>query len=146
MQGQPPTARPRPRPPVRGRQPPARAAPAGRSASRRHNRLSCGARKGLPPTTNPTANKGGAAGRSGGRPLAGRLPVGKGNRRLHRGNDDGGDVEGAKGVRKGKGKGRLGKAKVAKKDPAKDKGQCFHYSQDGLWKRNYKDYLADKAK
>ncbi|RWW83699.1 hypothetical protein BHE74_00007783 [Ensete ventricosum] len=32
--------------------------------------------------------------------------------------------------KKGKGKGRLSKAKVAKKDPAKDKGQCFHYDID----------------
>ena len=38
-------------------------------------------------------------------------------------------------LKKGKGKGRSGKAKVAKKDPAKDKGQCFHYGKDGHWKR-----------
>ena len=31
-----------------------------------------------------------------------------------------------KSLKKGKDKGRPGKAKVAKKDPAKDKGQCFH--------------------
>ena len=30
-----------------------------------------------------------------------------------------------------KGKGRPGKAKVAKKDSAKDKGQYFHYDKDG---------------
>ena len=30
-------------------------------------------------------------------------------------------------LKKGKGKCKSGKAKVAKKDPAKDKGQCFHY-------------------
>ena len=34
-------------------------------------------------------------------------------------------------LKKGKGKGRLGKAKVAKKDPTKDKGQCFHCGKDG---------------
>ncbi|RWV98575.1 hypothetical protein GW17_00038568 [Ensete ventricosum] len=30
-------------------------------------------------------------------------------------------------LKKGKGKERPGKTKIAKKDPAKDKGQCFHY-------------------
>ena len=49
-------------------------------------------------------------------------------------------------LKKGKDKGRPGKAKVAKKDPAKDKGQCFHYGKDGQWKRNYKEYLAERAK
>ncbi|RRT31143.1 hypothetical protein B296_00057252 [Ensete ventricosum] len=34
-------------------------------------------------------------------------------------------------LKKGKGKERPGKAKIAKRDPAKDKGQCFHFSQDG---------------
>ncbi|RZS23972.1 hypothetical protein BHM03_00056988 [Ensete ventricosum] len=48
----------------------------------------------------------------------------------------------SKTLKKGKGKGRLGKAKVAKKYSAKDKGQCFHCSQDKHWKRNCKDYLA----
>ena len=33
--------------------------------------------------------------------------------------------------KKGKGKGKPGKAKVTKKDPAKDKGQCFHCGKDG---------------
>ncbi|RWV95869.1 hypothetical protein GW17_00041461 [Ensete ventricosum] len=44
------------------------------------------------------------------------------------------------------GKERLCKAKVAKKDPAKDKGQYVHYGKDEHWKRNRKDYLTDKAK
>ncbi|RWW26668.1 hypothetical protein GW17_00008934 [Ensete ventricosum] len=46
-------------------------------------------------------------------------------------------------LKKGKGKERLGKAKVAKRDSTKDKGQCFHCGQDGHLKRNRKDYLAD---
>ncbi|RZS29020.1 hypothetical protein BHM03_00062687, partial [Ensete ventricosum] len=33
--------------------------------------------------------------------------------------------------KKSKGKERPGKAKVTKKYPGKDKGQCFHYGQDG---------------
>ncbi|CAL9131960.1 unnamed protein product [Musa acuminata var. zebrina] len=37
-----------------------------------------------------------------------------------------------------KGKGRSDKANVAKKDPTKDKGQCFHYGKNGHWKRNNK--------
>ncbi|RWW48126.1 hypothetical protein BHE74_00045826 [Ensete ventricosum] len=45
------------------------------------------ARKGLPPASSPTANKGDDAGRSGGRPLVGRLLAIKGSRRLRRGND-----------------------------------------------------------
>ncbi|KAJ8472265.1 hypothetical protein OPV22_026608 [Ensete ventricosum] len=50
-------------------------------------------------------------------------------------------------LKKGKGKGKESpsKAKVAKRDPAKDKGQCFHCGQDEHWKRNYKDYLVDKV-
>ncbi|RZS13456.1 hypothetical protein BHM03_00045056 [Ensete ventricosum] len=50
------------------------------------------ARKGLPPTTNPTASKGGGAGRRGGRPLAGRLPATKGSHRLRQGSDGGDKV------------------------------------------------------
>ena len=46
----------------------------------------------------------------------------------------------------GKGKGKLGKAKVAKKDPAKDKGQCFHCGKVGHWKRNCKESLTERAK
>ncbi|RZR75007.1 hypothetical protein BHM03_00047606 [Ensete ventricosum] len=49
-------------------------------------------------------------------------------------------------LKNGKDKERPGKAKFAKRDPTKDKGQCFHCGQDGHWKRNYKDYLADKVK
>ncbi|RWV94091.1 hypothetical protein GW17_00043406 [Ensete ventricosum] len=37
----------------------------------------------------------------------------------------------SKTLKKGKGKKRPGKTKVAKKYPGKDKGQCFHYDQDG---------------
>ncbi|KAJ8511698.1 hypothetical protein OPV22_002132 [Ensete ventricosum] len=49
-------------------------------------------------------------------------------------------------LKKGNSKERPSKAKVAKKCLVKDKGQCFHYGQDGQWKRNCKDYLAEKAK
>ena len=49
-------------------------------------------------------------------------------------------------LKKGKGKGRPGKAKVAKKDLAKNKGQCFHYGKHRHWKRNCKEYLAERAK
>ena len=49
-------------------------------------------------------------------------------------------------LKKGKGKGKLGKAKVAKKDPAKDKGQCFHCGKYVHWKRICKEYLAERAK
>ncbi|XP_064957832.1 uncharacterized protein LOC135608725 [Musa acuminata AAA Group] len=36
-----------------------------------------------------------------------------------------------KSLKKGKDKGRPGKANVTKKDPIKDKGQCFHYGKYG---------------
>ncbi|URE04495.1 hypothetical protein MUK42_34010 [Musa troglodytarum] len=49
-------------------------------------------------------------------------------------------------LKKGKGKGKMGKAKVTKKDPTKDKGQCFHRGKDEHWKRNYKKYLVERAK
>ncbi|URE11047.1 hypothetical protein MUK42_18867 [Musa troglodytarum] len=51
-----------------------------------------------------------------------------------------------KSLKKGKGKGKMGKAKVVKKDRTKDKGQCFHYDKDGHWKRNYNEYLAEREK
>ena len=44
-------------------------------------------------------------------------------------------------LKKGKGKGRPGKAKVAKKDPTKDKAQCFHYDKYGHRKRTTKSTL-----
>ncbi|RWW48839.1 hypothetical protein BHE74_00045057, partial [Ensete ventricosum] len=40
-------------------------------------------------------------------------------------------------LKKGKGKEISSKAKVARKDPRKDKGQCFHCGQDEHWKINY---------
>ncbi|RZS24610.1 hypothetical protein BHM03_00057696, partial [Ensete ventricosum] len=49
-------------------------------------------------------------------------------------------------LKKGKDKGKPGKVNVAKKDPRKNQGQCFHCGQDGHWKRNCKDYLIDKVK
>ena len=42
---------------------------------------------------------------------------------------------------------RTNKTKVVKKkEPTKDKGQCFHCGKDGHWKRNCKAFLAEKAK
>ncbi|MQL78458.1 hypothetical protein Taro_010893 [Colocasia esculenta] len=50
-------------------------------------------------------------------------------------------------LKKGNGKGKKsGKEKVAKKEPAKDKGQCFHCGKNGNWKRNCKEYLTEKTK
>ncbi|RZS05217.1 hypothetical protein BHM03_00035700 [Ensete ventricosum] len=51
-----------------------------------------------------------------------------------------------KSLKKGKGKGKLNRAKVAKKDLTKDKGHCFYYVKDRHLKRNYKEYLTKKAK
>ncbi|RRT32280.1 hypothetical protein B296_00048156 [Ensete ventricosum] len=98
MQSRPPMARLRPRPPARGRLVAARASPKGRPATLargsayRHSRLRLarrggsrlqrGARKGLPPTSSPTASRGGDANHRGG---------------LCRGNGDG--TEGERGVR-----------------------------------------------
>ncbi|RRT68258.1 hypothetical protein B296_00008339 [Ensete ventricosum] len=47
-----------------------------------------------------------------------------------------------KSLKKGKGKGKLDTAKVAKKDPTKDKGHCFYYVKDGHLKRNYKEEIV----
>ncbi|RWW15776.1 hypothetical protein GW17_00020369, partial [Ensete ventricosum] len=61
------------------------------ATTRGHDRLrpAC---KGLPPAASPAANRGGSASRRGGRPLAGWLPIAKGNRRLRRGSGDDGAV------------------------------------------------------
>ncbi|RZS17744.1 hypothetical protein BHM03_00049926 [Ensete ventricosum] len=77
--------------------------PVGAVATRGHSRLQHGARKGgrlqgarkgLSPAASPVASRGGGTSRRGGRPLVGRLPMGKGNRRLRKGSDDGGAAEG----------------------------------------------------
>ncbi|RRT34404.1 hypothetical protein B296_00049378 [Ensete ventricosum] len=86
MQGRPSTARPRPRPPSKGA--------AGRlQCDARKGGLLQGAYKGLPPATSPITNRGDGASRKGGRPLAGRLPAGKGNSRLRRGSNGGAEGE-----------------------------------------------------
>ncbi|RWW51777.1 hypothetical protein BHE74_00041857 [Ensete ventricosum] len=77
-------------------QQPVGAAPAGRSAARGHSFLQRDTCKGGPATGCP---QWAGAGCRGGRPLAGQLLVGKGNRRLRRGNSGGGGAEGARGVR-----------------------------------------------
>ena len=51
-----------------------------------------------------------------------------------------------KSLKKGKSKGKWGKTNVAKNDPTKEKGQCFHYDKDRNWMRNYKEYLIKKGK
>ncbi|RRT35847.1 hypothetical protein B296_00040496 [Ensete ventricosum] len=94
MQGRPPT---RPRPPTRGRLAVARVSPKGRPAALT-GRLQ-GARKGLPPAASPIASRGDDTRRRGGRPLVGRLLVGKGSRRLYRGSGDSDGAEGERGVR-----------------------------------------------
>ncbi|RWW38704.1 hypothetical protein BHE74_00056048 [Ensete ventricosum] len=112
MQGRPPTARPRPWPPVQGddwlrpgptqkggqqRPQGAAAASMGKSTAHRHDRLQRSARKGgrlqdarkgLPPTANPTASRNDDANYRGDHPLTGRLPTDKGSRRLRRGSSD----------------------------------------------------------
>ncbi|RWW18983.1 hypothetical protein GW17_00016998 [Ensete ventricosum] len=65
--------------------------PAGAAIAHGHTSLQRGARRGLPPMTNPTASH------RGGCPLAGWLPTGKGSHRLRRGSSDG--IDGARGVR-----------------------------------------------
>ncbi|RRT85267.1 hypothetical protein B296_00001241 [Ensete ventricosum] len=52
--------------------------------ARRGSRLQ-GTNKGLPPAASPSATRGRNADYKGGGPLAGRLSMGKDNRRLHRG-------------------------------------------------------------
>ncbi|RWV84973.1 hypothetical protein GW17_00053274 [Ensete ventricosum] len=56
------------------------------AATRGHGRLRP-AHKGQLVAASPAANRGGGAGRRGGRPLAGRLPAAKGIRRLRKGSD-----------------------------------------------------------
>ena len=51
-----------------------------------------------------------------------------------------------KSLKKGKSKDKPGKANIAKKDLTKDKDHYFHYSKDGHWKRNCKEYIAEKVK
>ncbi|RRT59222.1 hypothetical protein B296_00002994 [Ensete ventricosum] len=48
-------------------------------------------------------------------------------------------------LKKGKSKRKPGKTKVAKKDPAKDKGQCFRRGKNKHWKGNYKNYFIAKV-
>ncbi|RZR93701.1 hypothetical protein BHM03_00022256 [Ensete ventricosum] len=90
-----------------GQRRPQGATPTGRSATCWHSHLqrdACnggrllGARNGLLPAANTAVSRGGDASRKGGRPLTGRLPAGKGSRRVRRGSDGDG-VEGERGVR-----------------------------------------------
>ncbi|RZS17819.1 hypothetical protein BHM03_00050006 [Ensete ventricosum] len=74
---------PRPRPLARGRPAVARVSLQGAIARRA-------------PAANPTASRGNDTDRRGGRPLAGQLPTGKGNRCLRRGSGDG-NAHGARG-------------------------------------------------
>ncbi|RWV81161.1 hypothetical protein GW17_00057446, partial [Ensete ventricosum] len=82
--------------------------PVGALVARGHTRLQHrarkggqlqGARKGLPPVTNPAANRGDGADRRGGRPLAGWLPAGKGSHRAQGSSGDSNDADGARGFR-----------------------------------------------
>ncbi|RWW25290.1 hypothetical protein GW17_00010377 [Ensete ventricosum] len=81
--------------------------PIGATAARGHSRLQHGARKGgrlqgarkwLSLAAIPIASRGDGASRRGGRPLARRLPTGKGSRRLRRGNDDDNSGKGKEGL------------------------------------------------
>ncbi|RWV79346.1 hypothetical protein GW17_00059530, partial [Ensete ventricosum] len=96
MQGQPPMAKPRPRPPAKGRPAVARASLQGRPvrlaglAACRGGACGHGLLR--------LASMGGGAGRRGDRPLAGWLPLGKGSRRLRMGSSgDDDDADGARG-------------------------------------------------
>ncbi|RZR83068.1 hypothetical protein BHM03_00009616 [Ensete ventricosum] len=89
----------RPRPLTRGRLDATRASLQGlsliESAARRRSPIETATHKRLPvgaaATRGTTANRGGDAGRRGGRPLAGQLSTGKGSRCLRRGSgSDGG--------------------------------------------------------
>ncbi|RZS10464.1 hypothetical protein BHM03_00041697 [Ensete ventricosum] len=51
------------------------------------------ASKGMPPTASPAASRGGAAGRRGDHPLAGRLSAAKGSRRMRNGSGSDGAVK-----------------------------------------------------
>ncbi|RWW54135.1 hypothetical protein BHE74_00039305 [Ensete ventricosum] len=116
MQGRSPTARLRPGLACKGGrhrsrgQHPTGAAPAcmvgcgqptGAAATYGHTCLQRGAHKGGPAAWRPqgaVASRGGDAGCRGGRPLAGWLSTGKGNRRLRRGSSGaGGSADGARG-------------------------------------------------
>ncbi|RWW81042.1 hypothetical protein BHE74_00010592 [Ensete ventricosum] len=105
LAGHPPTAKARGRPTTARASLKVRpAAPAtgddyGQKRRPRGYRLQRGARKGLPPATNTVARRGGDASRRSGRPLAGRLPTGKGSRRLCRGSGGSGGAKGERGVR-----------------------------------------------
>ncbi|RWV85676.1 hypothetical protein GW17_00052513, partial [Ensete ventricosum] len=95
----------------RGQQPPTCTVdydqPAGAAAACGHSRLQRdarkggqqqGTRKGPPPAASPAASKGDGASHRGGRPLARRLPTGKGNRRLRMGSDGDDDTKGEEGL------------------------------------------------
>ncbi|RZR98284.1 hypothetical protein BHM03_00027602 [Ensete ventricosum] len=86
----------------KGRQSPVGAAPTGRSVAHGHSRLQRGARKGgrLQDARKGLLPAGVAASVAGvAAPWQGRLPVGKGSRRLRRGNDGNGSDVGVEGVR-----------------------------------------------
>ncbi|RWW38585.1 hypothetical protein BHE74_00056169 [Ensete ventricosum] len=68
------------------------------TAWRSQRGLAVGHSQGLPPAAS-RAGRGDGASRRGGRPLAGRLPTGKGNRSQRMGNSDDDDAEEERGVR-----------------------------------------------